>query len=144
MMVKTRSQGFGPEVKRRIMLGTYALSAGYYDAYYKKAMKVRTLVKADFDRVFENYHVVMCPTSPTVAFKAGEKTQDPLQMYLSDAYTISVNIAGLPAMSIPCGQVDGLPVGLQIIGRPFDEGTLLRVAYTLEQNMNIGRAWPKI
>jgi aspartyl-tRNA(Asn)/glutamyl-tRNA(Gln) amidotransferase subunit A len=144
LFVKTRSQGFGPEVKRRIMLGTYALSSGYYDAYYKKAQKIRTLVKRDFDRVFEDYDVVVCPTSPTVAFKAGEKTQDPLQMYLSDVYTIPVNIAGLPGISIPCGFAGNLPVGLQIIGKLFDEATILRVAYTFEQNTDHHAKWPEI
>ncbi|MDI6706834.1 MAG: Asp-tRNA(Asn)/Glu-tRNA(Gln) amidotransferase subunit GatA [Bacillota bacterium] len=144
LFVATRSRGFGDEVKRRIMLGTYALSSGYYDAYYKKAQKVRTLVKQDFDRVFDGYDVVVCPTSPTVAFKAGEKTHDPLQMYLSDVYTIPVNIAGLPGISVPCGFVDGLPVGLQIIGKPFDEGTVLAAAYAYEQNTGHNGARPQI
>ena len=132
-MEKTRQYGFGPEVKRRIMLGTYALSAGYYDAYYLKAQKVRTLIKREFDAAFEKYDALITPTSPTVPFKLGEKTQDPLQMYLSDVCTIPINIAGLPAMSIPGGFVDGLPVGMQIIGKPFDEETVLRIGYAFQQ-----------
>ena len=130
---QTRQVGFGAEVKRRIMLGTYALSAGYYDAYYLKAQKVRTLIKKDFDRVFEDFDVVVAPASPTVAFKIGEKVDDPLQMYLSDIFTLSVNLAGICGISIPCGFADGLPVGLQIIGKPFAEETILRVAYAYEQ-----------
>jgi aspartyl-tRNA(Asn)/glutamyl-tRNA(Gln) amidotransferase subunit A len=130
---KTRQYGFGPEVKRRIMLGTYALSAGYYDAYYLKAQKVRTLIKGDFDRAFATYDVLVCPTSPTVAFRRGEKVDDPLQMYLSDIFTLSLNLAGLCGISIPCGFAKGLPVGLQIFGRAFDEETVLRVAYAYEQ-----------
>jgi len=132
-MEKTRQYGFGPEVKRRIMLGTYALSAGYYDAYYLKAQKVRTIIKREFDAAFEKYDALITPTSPTVPFKLGEKTQDPLQMYLSDVCTIPINIAGLPAMSIPSGFVDGLPVGMQIIGKPFDEETVLRIGYAFQQ-----------
>lgn len=130
---QTRQRGFGPEVKRRIMLGTYALSAGYYDAYYLKAQKVRTLIKQDFDRAFERFDVLVAPVSPTVAFKIGEKVDDPLQMYLSDVFTLSLNLAGLCGISIPCGFADGLPVGMQILGRPFAEGTILRVAYAYEQ-----------
>ncbi|MBM3239529.1 Asp-tRNA(Asn)/Glu-tRNA(Gln) amidotransferase subunit GatA [Candidatus Poribacteria bacterium] len=134
MYKKSRSQGFGPEVKRRIMLGTYALSSGYYDAYYLKAQKVRTLIKQDFDKVFEDVDVVVTPTSPSSAFKMGEKVDDPLQMYLSDIFTISCNLAGIPGVSIPCGfSSDGLPIGLQIIGPPFAEEKLLQVAYTFEQ-----------
>ena len=132
-MEKTRQFGFGAEVKRRIMLGTYALSAGYYDAYYVKAQKVRTLIRQDFDRAFESCDVLVTPTSPTVAFKIGEKADDPVQMYLSDVCTLPINIAGVPGISIPAGLVDGLPVGLQFIGRHFDEGTLLRTAYAYEQ-----------
>lgn len=132
-MMKTRQYGFGPEVKRRIMLGTYALSAGYYDAYYLKAQKVRTLIRADFDRAFERVDALVTPTSPTVAFKLGEKTQDPLQMYLSDICTIPVNIAGICGLSVPAGFADGLPVGMQLIGRAFDEGTLLRIGYAFQQ-----------
>lgn len=135
MYKKSRSQGFGSEVKRRIMLGTYALSSGYYDAYYLKAQKVRTLIKQDFDKVFESVDIVVTPTSPTPAFKMGEKVDDPLQMYLSDIFTISCNLSGLPGVSIPCGfSSDGLPIGLQIIGPPFAEEKLLQVAYTFEQN----------
>jgi aspartyl-tRNA(Asn)/glutamyl-tRNA(Gln) amidotransferase subunit A len=142
---ETRGQGFGPEVKRRIMLGTYALSAGYYDAYYLKAQKVRTLIKQDFDRAFQQCDVIAAPTSPTVAFKLGEKVDDPLTMYLSDVCTLSVNLAGLPGLVVPCGLVDGtgerisepgdsgLPVGLQLIGQAFDEATLFQVAYAYEQ-----------
>jgi aspartyl-tRNA(Asn)/glutamyl-tRNA(Gln) amidotransferase subunit A len=130
---QTRQVGFGAEVKRRIMLGTYALSAGYYDAYYLKAQKVRTLIKGDFDRAFADVDVVVAPTSPTVAFKIGEKVDDPLQMYLSDIFTLSVNLAGICGISIPCGFADGLPVGLQIMGKPFAEETILRVAYAYEQ-----------
>src|SRR5499426_2652666 len=131
----SRAEGFGPEVKRRIMLGTYALSAGYYDAYYLKAQKVRTLIKKDFDEALKCCDAIIAPTAPTTAFKIGEKTQDPLQMYLSDVYTISVNLAGLPALSLPCGfDATGLPIGLQIIGRPFAEATILRVAYAYEQS----------
>ena len=130
---KTRQHGFGSEVKRRIMLGTYALSAGYYDAYYLKAQKVRTLIKKDFDAAFESCDVLIAPTSPSVAFRIGEKVADPLQMYLSDIFTLSLNLAGLCGVSIPCGFAQGLPVGLQIIGKPFDEAGILRVAHTYQQ-----------
>jgi aspartyl-tRNA(Asn)/glutamyl-tRNA(Gln) amidotransferase subunit A len=130
----TRGEGFGPEVKRRIMLGTYTLSAGYYEAYYGKAQKVRTLIKRDFDRAFKEVDVVITPTSPTVAFKISEKTDDPLQMYLSDVFTIPCNLAGIPGISLPCGvSKGGLPVGLQVMGRSFDEETILRVAYNYEK-----------
>lgn len=129
----TRGDGFGAEVKRRIMLGTYALSAGYYDAYYLKAQKVRTLIKQDFDRAFERVDVIVGPTSPSVAFKIGERVDDPLQMYLADVFTLSQALAGIPAISIPCGFADGLPVGLQIAARAFDEVGMLRVAYAYEQ-----------
>ena len=132
-MEKTRGNGFGPEVKRRIMLGTYALSAGYYDAWYVKAQKVRTLIRREFDAAFEKYDALITPTSPTVPFKIGDKMGDPLQMYLSDVCTLPVNIAGVPGISVPAGFVDGLPVGLQVIGRPFGEDTILRVAYAYEQ-----------
>jgi aspartyl-tRNA(Asn)/glutamyl-tRNA(Gln) amidotransferase subunit A len=131
---KSRSEGFGSEVKRRIMLGTYALSSGYYDAYYLKAQKVRTLIKRDFDEVFEKFDVVIGPTAPTTAFKIGTQVDDPLTMYLNDILTIPVNLAGIPAISIPCGMVDGLPVGLQIIGKPLDESTILRTAHAFEVN----------
>ncbi len=131
--LETRGDGFGPEVKRRIMLGTYALSAGYYDAYYVKAQQVRTLIKAEFDRVLADVDALLAPTSPSVAFKIGAKTDDPLLMYLNDACTLPVNIAGLPGISVPCGLADGLPVGLQVIGRAFDEATILRVADAYER-----------
>ncbi|MER3449655.1 MAG: Asp-tRNA(Asn)/Glu-tRNA(Gln) amidotransferase GatCAB subunit A [Chloroflexota bacterium] len=143
-MMKTRQYGFGPEVKRRIMLGTYALSAGYYDAYYLKAQKVRTLIRADFDRAFERVDALVTPTSPTVAFKLGEKTQDPLQMYLSDICTIPVNIAGICGLSVPAGFADGLPVGMQLIGRAFDEGTLLRIGYAFQQATDWHRRKPPL
>jgi aspartyl-tRNA(Asn)/glutamyl-tRNA(Gln) amidotransferase subunit A len=130
----SRDEGFGAEVKRRIMLGTYVLSAGYYDAYYLKAQRVRTLIRNDFENAFSRADVIVTPTSPTTAFKLGEKTQDPLQMYLSDIYTISVNLAGLPALSLPCGfDRQGMPIGMQIIGKRFDELTVLRVAHAYEQ-----------
>jgi len=132
-MEKTRENGFGPEVKRRIMLGTYALSAGYYDAWYVKAQKVRTLIRREFDDVFKEYDALITPTSPTVPFKIGEKADDPLAMYLSDVCTLPINIAGVPAVSIQGGFVDGLPVGLQIIGKNFGEETILKVAYAYEQ-----------
>jgi len=134
MYYETRKAGFGPEVKRRIMIGTYALSAGYYDAYYLKALKVRTLIKNDYDKAFSKCDVLISPTTPTVAFKIGEKTDDPLSMYLSDIATIPVNLAGVPAISIPCGFSNGLPIGLQITGKIFDEETIIRTAYTYEQN----------
>ncbi len=134
MFKQTRAEGFGPEVKRRIMLGTYALSAGYYDAYYLKALKVRTLIMRDFEQAFERYDLLLSPTTPTTAFKFGEKADNPLTMYLSDVCTVPVNLAGIPAISIPCGFADGLPVGLQLMGRAFDEGKLLQAAYTFEQN----------
>jgi len=134
MYMKTRQEGFGPEVKRRIMLGTYALSAGYYDAYYGKAQAVRTLIRRDFETAFQEVDLIVTPVMPTPAFKLGEKIQDPLQMYLSDIYTISVNLAGLPAISVPCGfSKIGLPIGLQILGRPFEEETVLRGAHAYEQ-----------
>ncbi|OGC41215.1 aspartyl/glutamyl-tRNA amidotransferase subunit A [candidate division WOR-1 bacterium RIFOXYD2_FULL_36_8] len=134
MYYNTRREGFGPEVKRRIILGTYALSAGYYDAYYLKALKVRTLIKQDFERALEQCDVLISPTSPTVAFKIGEKANDPLSMYLSDIATIPVNLAGIPAISIPCGNANNLPIGLQIMGKAFDEETILKAAYAYEQN----------
>ena len=134
LFVKSRSEGFGPEVKRRIILGTYVLSSGYYDAYYKKAQQVRTLVTNEFNKAFEKYDVILTPTSPTVAFDIGSKTTNPLEMYLSDICTVSVNIAGLPGISIPCG-VDsaGMPIGMQLIGNKFCEETILNAAYTFEQ-----------
>lgn len=133
MYYRTRDEGFGPEVKRRILLGTYALSAGYYDAYYLKAQKVRTLIKNDFERAYETFDLLASPVAPTPAFKIGEKVDDPLQMYLSDIATIPVNLAGIPALSLPCGFSEGLPIGLQLLGKFFDEATLLQVAYAYEQ-----------
>lgn len=141
---KSRSEGFGPEVKRRIMLGTYALSSGYYDAYYLKAQKVRTLIKQDFDQVFENYDVVIGPTAPTTAFKIGEQVDNPLTMYLNDILTIPVNLAGIPAISVPCGLVDGMPVGLQIIGKALGETDVLRTAHAFEQNTEFHKLRPKL
>jgi len=138
MFSRTRQEGFGPEVKRRIMLGTYALSAGYYEAYYLKAQKVRTLIKQDFDRAFGRFDALVTPTSPTVAFRIGEKVDDPLAMYLSDVATVTVNPAGIPGISVPCGFSEGMPVGLQVLGNYFDEPTLLRVAYALEQSLGPG------
>jgi aspartyl-tRNA(Asn)/glutamyl-tRNA(Gln) amidotransferase subunit A len=128
MYRRTRSEGFGAEVKRRILLGTYFLSAGYYDAYYRKAQQVRTLLRGDFERAFEQCDALVTPTSPEAAFRLGEKTSDPLTMYLSDIYTVSANLAGIPALSTPCGSVGGLPVGLQILGPALDEVTPLRIA----------------
>jgi len=144
MYVKSRSQGFGDEVKRRIMLGTYALSSGYYDAYYLKAQKVRTLIKQDFDQVFANYDVIIGPTAPTTAFPIGSQVDDPLTMYLNDIVTIPVSLAGVPAISVPCGLADGLPVGLQIIGKAFDEATVLRVAHAYEQNTEHHKLRPQL
>lgn len=133
MCKRSRSEGFGPEVQRRIMLGTYALSSGYYDAYYLKALKVRTLIKQDFDRAFEKVDALIAPTAPTTAFKVGEKIEDPLAMYLIDVCTIPVNLAGVPALSMPCGFAEGMPVGMQIIGPHLSEATLLQIAYAFEQ-----------
>lgn len=144
MYKQTRSEGFGNEVKRRIMLGTFALSSGYYDAYYKKAQKVRTLIKQDFENVFEKYDVIIGPTTPTPAFKIGEKTSDPLTMYANDILTIPVNLAGVPGISIPCGFVNGLPVGLQIIGKHFDESTIYRVAHAFEQATDYHKQKPTL
>ena len=130
---RTRGEGFGSEVKRRILVGTHALSSGYYDAYYLKAQKVRTLIAADFQQAFERVDAIVSPTSATVAFKIGERIDDPISMYLSDLYTLPGNVAGLPGISLPCGLADGLPVGLQFVGKPFDESTLLRLAFAYEQ-----------
>lgn len=135
MYFKTKSQGFGDEVKRRILLGTYVLSSGYYDAYYRKAQKVRTLIRGDFMKAFEQVDCIVTPVAPTPAFKLGEKLADPLTMYLQDIYTISLNLAGLPGISVPCGFTeDGLPIGMQIIGKAFDEQTILNVGYAFEQH----------
>ena len=145
MYTRTRAAGFGTEVKRRIMIGTYALSAGYYDAYYLKAQKVRTLIKQDFEKAFGVVDVLVCPTSPTTAFKAGEKTTDPLSMYLTDLMTIPVNLAGLPSLSLPCGFDDqGLPIGLQLIGNVLREDQLFQVAYAYEQSTNWHLCKPQI
>ena len=137
---KSRAQGFGAEAKRRIMIGTYVLSAGYYDAYYKKAMKVRTLIKQDFDNVLSKVDLILMPTSPRPAFKIGEKTNDPLTMYLEDIFTVTINLAGVPAISIPCGFVNNLPVGMQLIAKQFNEETILQAAYAYEQV----NAWNKV
>ena len=130
---ETRDSGFGPEVKRRIILGTFALSSGYYDAYYLRAQKVRTLINREFEEAFRKYDVIVTPTSPTVAFPIGAKVDDPYAMYLNDIYTLPSSVAGLPAISVPCGLSDGLPVGLQIIGNFFDEGRILQVAHAFER-----------
>jgi aspartyl-tRNA(Asn)/glutamyl-tRNA(Gln) amidotransferase subunit A len=143
-MEKTKQFAFGAEVKRRIMLGTYALSAGYYDAYYLKAQKVRTLIIREFKVAFEKYDALVTPTSPTVPFKLGEKVDDPMQMYLSDVCTLPINIAGLPAISIPAGFADGLPIGMQIIGKPFDEETILHIAFAYEQATDWHKRKPPI
>lgn len=133
LYLKSRSEGFGAEVKRRIMLGTFALSSGYYDAYYKKAQQVRSLVTADFNRVFETCDVILSPVAPTPAYKLGEKSADPLEMYMGDAYSVPVNIAGVPALSLPCGKTAaGLPVGCQLIGKVFSEPLLYQVGAALE------------
>ncbi|MBO9131253.1 Asp-tRNA(Asn)/Glu-tRNA(Gln) amidotransferase subunit GatA [Bacillus sp. 165] len=142
---QTRSEGFGDEVKRRIMLGTFALSSGYYDAYYKKAQKVRTLIKNDFENIFENYDVIIGPTAPTTAFKIGEKTDDPMTMYANDILTIPVNLAGVPGISVPCGLgANGLPLGLQIIGKHFDEATVYRVAHAFEEATDYHKQKPNL
>jgi aspartyl-tRNA(Asn)/glutamyl-tRNA(Gln) amidotransferase subunit A len=140
----TRGNGFGAEVKRRIMLGTYALSAGYYDAYYLKAQKVRTLIKRDFDEAFDKFDVLVAGASPTTAFKIGEKTDDPLQMYLADVFTLAQPLAGIPAISIPCGFEDGLPIGLQVMAHAFDEEKMLRVAYAYEQTTEWHKRKPNV
>jgi aspartyl-tRNA(Asn)/glutamyl-tRNA(Gln) amidotransferase subunit A len=131
---RTRGEGFGAEVKRRIMLGTYALSSGYYDAYYVKAQKVRTLIKQDFDNAWAQVDAIVAPTSPTVAFPLGARTDDPYQMYLADAFTIPANMAGIPGVAVPCGFSDGLPVSLQVLGPPFAEATILRIADAYERS----------
>jgi aspartyl-tRNA(Asn)/glutamyl-tRNA(Gln) amidotransferase subunit A len=139
MYRKTRDAGFGMEVKRRIMLGTYALSAGYYDAYYLKAQKVRTLLARDFDEAFKKVDVIAAPTAPTPAFKLGEKVNDPLAMYLADIYTVTANLAGIPGISVPCGENhEKLPIGLQLLARHFDEATMLRVAHAYEGSRKAG------
>jgi aspartyl-tRNA(Asn)/glutamyl-tRNA(Gln) amidotransferase subunit A len=144
MYERTRDEGFGAEVKRRIMLGTYVLSAGYYDAYYLKAQQVRTLVRQDYDRAFERVDVVATPTTPTPAFKLGEKTSDPVQMYLNDIFTVSANLTGLPAISVPCGFADGLPIGFQLTGRAFDEATLLQAGDAFQRDTRFHTEQPRI
>ncbi|MDP3142421.1 MAG: Asp-tRNA(Asn)/Glu-tRNA(Gln) amidotransferase subunit GatA [Candidatus Omnitrophota bacterium] len=145
MYEETRGLGFGPEAKRRLILGTYVLSAGYYDAYYLRAQKVRTLIKRDFDEVFKECDCIITPTTPTPAFKIGERTDDPLSMYLSDIYTISVNLAGIPGISLPCGFTkNNLPIGLQILAKPFAEETIFRTAYTYEQNTEWHKQKPNL
>jgi aspartyl-tRNA(Asn)/glutamyl-tRNA(Gln) amidotransferase subunit A len=143
MYERSRSEGFGAEVKRRVMLGTYVLSAGYFDAYYKKAQQVRTLLREDFDAAFSQCDVIATPTSPEVAFRIGEKSEDPIGMYLSDVYTVSANLAGIPGISIPCGSKAGMPVGLQLLGRVLDEQTLLRVADGFQRQSDYHLARPK-
>jgi aspartyl-tRNA(Asn)/glutamyl-tRNA(Gln) amidotransferase subunit A len=143
-MEKTKQFGFGLEVKRRIMLGTYALSSGYYDAYYLKAQKVRTLIRREFDQAFEKYDALVTPTSPTVPFKIGEKADNPLGMYLSDVCTLPINIAGVPGISIPAGFAEGLPIGMQIIGKPFSEETLLKISYAYQQVTDWHKKRPKV
>jgi aspartyl-tRNA(Asn)/glutamyl-tRNA(Gln) amidotransferase subunit A len=143
-MEGTRQHGFGPEVRRRIMLGTYALSAGYYDAYYLKAQQVRTLIRQDFQRVFQRVDALVAPTSPVVAFRLGERTADPVQMYLIDVCTLPANIAGLPAMSVPCGFDRGLPVGMQLIGPHLSEETLLGVAHAYQRATTWNQANPAL
>ena len=140
LYVKSRSQGFGKEVKRRILLGTYALSSGYYDAYYKKAQQVRSLIRKEFGGIFRTYDMILSPVAPTTAWKFGEKSKDPLEMYMEDVYTVPINIAGVPALSVPCGKDSGgMPIGMQLIGKTFDEKTLLRAAYTYGQGTTQGR-----
>ena len=140
MYKKTRSQGFGSEVKRRIMLGSFVLSSGYYDAYYLKALRTKALIKKSFDKAFSKYDIILAPAAPTTAPKIGESLQDPIQMYLGDIYTVSVNLAGLPGISVPCGKDEnGLPIGMQMIGDCFSEKTLLKAAYNYEQTSKEGR-----
>ena len=145
---RTREEGFGPEVKRRIILGTYVLSSGYYDAFYLRAQKVRTLIRRDFSAAFEKVDAIICPTSPEVAFKAGDRSDDPLKMYLADIFTIATNLAGIPGMSIPCGfaGIDGrqLPIGLQLLGKPFQESQLLQIAHAYEQSTDWHKARPSL
>jgi aspartyl-tRNA(Asn)/glutamyl-tRNA(Gln) amidotransferase subunit A len=145
MYKKTRSQGFGAEVKRRIMLGTYALSSGYYDAYYKKASQVRNLIKRDFDEAFKKCDIIVTPTSPTPAFRIGEKMDDPMQMYLSDIFTISTNLAGIPGMAVPCGYSQaGFPIGVQFLAGHFQEGRLIQAAAVYEKNAMIEKRRPNL
>jgi aspartyl-tRNA(Asn)/glutamyl-tRNA(Gln) amidotransferase subunit A len=144
MYSRTRDEGFGAEVKRRIVLGTYVLSAGYYDAFYLKALQVRTLMRRDYDAAFESVDVVAMPTSPIPPFRLGEKTDDPLQMYLADIFTVSANLVGLPGINVPCGVAGDLPVGFQILGRTFDEATILRTADAFERATDWHRRTPSV
>jgi aspartyl-tRNA(Asn)/glutamyl-tRNA(Gln) amidotransferase subunit A len=145
MMAMSRGEGLGPEVKRRIVLGTYVLSAENHEKYFNEALRVRSLISGDFREVFETCDCLVGPTSPTVAFEAGEKTRDPLEMYLSDVYTVPPNLAGIPGISVPCGfDEEGMPVGLQIMAEQYDEATLLRVAYTFEQATDFHKRRPEI
>jgi aspartyl-tRNA(Asn)/glutamyl-tRNA(Gln) amidotransferase subunit A len=145
MYRSTRSNGFGPEVQRRIIIGTYCLSAGYYDAYYSKASQVRTLIIEDFHKAFETCDLILCPTAPTPAFKIGEKVDDPLTMYLTDIFTLSANLAGIPGMSIPCGfSKEGHPIGLQLMGKHFNEVMLLKAAYNFEQATDFHKKKPDL
>ena len=142
--MQTRKEGFGAEVKRRIMMGTYALSSGYYDAYYLKAQQVRTLIRDDFNRAFQNCHLIITPTTPSVAFKIGAKTDDPLEMYLEDICTVTCNLAGLPGISFPGGFDRGMPIGIQLLGPAFKEDLLLRAAYSFEQATTFHHERPKL
>jgi aspartyl-tRNA(Asn)/glutamyl-tRNA(Gln) amidotransferase subunit A len=145
MYVKTKSEGFGEEVQRRIMLGTYVLSSGYYDAYYLKAQKVRTLITQDFDEAFKACDIILTPTTPSTAFTMGEKSNDPLEMYLNDIFTISANLAGIPGISLPCGtSASGLPVGFQLLSKAFDEATLLQTAHSYEQHADVNLGIPNL
>ena len=145
MYKETRAQGFGPEVKRRIMLGTYCLSAGYYDAFYKKASQVRTLIIEDFKKAFNACDIIAAPVAPTTAFEIGEKVDDPLQMYLSDIFTIPVNLAGIPGISVPCGfDQKGLPIGLQLMASHLQEQVLFRAAYSVEKGLGLKAEWPQL
>ena len=144
MFSLSRAEGFGDEVKRHIMLGSIVLSSGYYDAYYLKALKVRRLIADDFSRVFENYDLIISPTTPTTAFKIGEKVDDPLAIYMNDILTAPINMAGLPAMSIPCGFHEGLPIGMQLISMAFDESTLFKAAFAFEQNTDFNTFRPAL
>jgi aspartyl-tRNA(Asn)/glutamyl-tRNA(Gln) amidotransferase subunit A len=141
---QTREAGFGPEVKRRIMLGTYALSAGYYDAYYLKAQQARTLLRREFEHAWEQVDIIASPTSPSVAFEMGKKVDDPLQMYLSDVFTVSLNLVGMCGISVPCGFADGMPVGMQLMGPALEESVILRAAYAYEQATDWHQQWPRL
>lgn len=145
LYTKSREQGFGSEAKRRILLGTHSLSSGYYEAYYLKALKVRRLIKSDFEQAFKEVDAILTPTSPTVAFKLGEKVNDPLTMYLSDIYTIPANLAGIPAVSFPCGfNKHNLPIGAQLIGKAFDEATLIKLGSAFESSTDFHKTIPKL